>query len=107
MRSDVVPGAAFPDYELHIVGAVRGTAVGGHGESVALRCDDTLDAWRVMLLPDEVRFEEGQQKATSGVAGTASEVWLFMTGRPAPSIHLLGDATVVTHLQNIIRSVGI
>ena len=51
MRSDVVPGAAFPDYELHIVGAVRGTAIGGHGESVALRCDDTLDAWRVMLLP--------------------------------------------------------
>jgi len=107
VRSDVVPGAAFPDYELHIVGAVRGTAVGVHGESVALRCDDTLDAWRVMLLPDEVRFEEGQQKATSGVAGTASEVWLFMTGRPAPIIHLLGDATVGTHLQNIIRSVGI
>ena len=92
---------------IHIVGPVRGTAVGGHGESVALRCDDTVDAWRVMLLPDEVRFEEGQQKATSGVAGTASDVWLFMTGRPAARIHILGDTTVVAHLQKIIRSVGI
>ena len=73
---------------IHVVRPVRGTAVGGHGESVALRCDDAPDRWLVVLLPDEVRVEEGEASATASVAGTASDVWLFVTGRPALGIRV-------------------
>ncbi len=90
---------------IHVVRPVRGTAVGGHGESVALRCDDAPDRWLVVLLPDEVRVEEGEATGTASVAGPASDVWLFVTGRPTLGIRVTGDATVVTHLQRVIRSV--
>jgi uncharacterized protein (TIGR03083 family) len=90
---------------IHVVRPVRGTAVGGRGESVALRCDDAPDRWVVVLLPDDVRVDEGDGPATATVAGLASDVWLFVTGRPAPRIRAIGDATVVTQLQRIIRSV--
>jgi len=90
---------------IHVVRPVRGTAVGGHGESVALRCDDAPDHWLVVLLLGEVRVEEGGTSATANVAATASDLWLFVTGRPAPRIRVTGDATVVTHLQRVIRSV--
>ena len=91
---------------IHVVQPTRNTAVGGHGESVALRCDDVPDGWIVVLLPNEVRFEEGTGPATSSVAGTASDVWLFVTGRPAPRIRLGGETTAAAELQRIIRSVG-
>jgi uncharacterized protein (TIGR03083 family) len=90
---------------IHVVRPVRGTAVGGHGESVALRCDDAPDRWLVVLLQDEVRVEEGDTSATASVAGTASDVWLFVTGRPTVGIRVTGDATVVAHFQDVIRSV--
>ena len=90
---------------VHVVRPVHGTAVGGHGESVALRCDDAPDRWLVVLLPHEVRVEEGEGPATASVAGTASSVWLVVTGRPAVGIRVSGDATVVARLQDVIRSV--
>lgn len=90
---------------IHVVRPLSGTAVGGHGESVALRCDDAPDRWVVGLLPDGVRVEEGEGTATATVAGTSSDVWLFVTGRPVPGIRVLGDAAVVAHLQRVIRSV--
>jgi uncharacterized protein (TIGR03083 family) len=91
---------------IHVVQPMRGTAVGGHGERLALRCDDAPGAWLVVLLANEVRVDDCQEQATCSVAGTASDVWLFVTGRPAPGIRLVGDATVATHVQTIIRSVG-
>jgi uncharacterized protein (TIGR03083 family) len=89
---------------IHVVRPSSGTAVGGHGESVALRCDDGSGVWVVVLLPDEVRVEEGEVSADATVAGTPSDVWLFVMGRPVPGIRVLGDAGVVTHLQRVIRS---
>jgi uncharacterized protein (TIGR03083 family) len=91
---------------IHVVQPTRNTAIGGHGESVALLCDDVSDGWIVVLLPDEVCFEEGTGPATSRAAGTASDVWLFVTGRPAPRIRLGGETTAATKLQRIVRSVG-
>ena len=90
---------------IHVVRPTSGTAVGGHGESVALHCDDASDGWLVKLLPDGVQVEEGEASATASVAGTSSDVWLFVTGRPAQGIRVLGDAAVVAHLQRVIRSV--
>lgn len=90
---------------IHVVRPTTGTAVGGHGESVALRCDDAPDRWVVVLLADAVRVAEGEAAATATVAGPASDVWLFVTGRPAPGIRVSGDPTVVAHLERVIRSV--
>lgn len=91
---------------IHVVRPVAGTAVGGHGETVALQPDDTSDRWLVVLLPAEVRVEEGEGSASAIVTGCSSDVWLFVTGRPAQRIRVLGDATVVAHLQRVIRSVA-
>lgn len=94
---------------IHVARPLRGTAVGGHGETVAIRCDDAPVGWLVALLPDEIRIEEVgvDAPATASVAGPASVVWLFVTGRPAPEIRVLGDATVVSHLQRAIRAVPV
>jgi uncharacterized protein (TIGR03083 family) len=90
---------------IHVAGPVRGSAVGGQGEAVALHCDDAPDGWRVVLLPDDVRVEEGAGPGTASLAGPASDVWLFVTGRPAPSLRVAGDRRAVTHLRHVIRSV--
>jgi len=90
---------------IHVVRPVRGTAVGGHGESVALRCDDAPARWVVVLLPDEVRLEEGEGTPTASVAGPASDMWLWVTGRLTLGIRVTGAAAVATHLRRIIRSV--
>jgi uncharacterized protein (TIGR03083 family) len=89
---------------IHVVRHASGTAVGGHGESVALRCDDGSASWVVVLLPDEVRVEAGDGSATATVAGTCSDLWLFVMGRPTQRLRVLGDAGVVAHLERVIRS---
>jgi uncharacterized protein (TIGR03083 family) len=89
---------------IHVVRPASGTEVGGHGESVALRCEDCPDGWTVVLLPSEVRVEEGEVPATGTVAGTCSDLWLFVMGRPARRVRVLGDARVVAHLERVIRS---
>jgi uncharacterized protein (TIGR03083 family) len=90
---------------IHVVRPLRGSGVGGQGESVALRCDDAPDRWAVVLLPDEVRLEEVEGRPSATVGGLASDVWLFVTGRPTRGTRVMGDATVVAHLQRVIRSV--
>lgn len=89
---------------IHLARPVSGTVVGGHGERVALRCDDGSGSWVVVLLPDGVRVEEGDGSADATVAGAPSDVWLFVMGRPPQGIRVLGDAGVVTHLERVIRS---
>jgi uncharacterized protein (TIGR03083 family) len=90
---------------IHVIRPLRGTAVGGNGESVALQCLDLPVRWQVDLLPAAVELREVDTATTATVSGSASDLWLFATGRPAQSLRVDGDEALVGRLQGLVGSV--
>lgn len=90
--------------EIHVARPLRDHAV-GDGRSLVLACTDVQGAWTVCCNPDGVAVEPGRRPAAAQVAGSASDVWLFVMGRPSAGLRRTGDGDVVEALERAIRSV--
>ena len=76
-----------------------GTAGSG---TVGVRVGDRW--WRVLLLPDTTRVEEGPGPADAEVCGDASELYLWLWGRrPDAAVTIEGDAHAVHALRERLR----
>lgn len=89
---------------------LRGTAVSNNTARVALKCSDGPQGWSISLRADGIRVRSGlwaDDVAGDGavVSGTASDLWLWTTGRLATSaIHVDGDPEPVRDLHAALSS---
>ena len=75
-------------------------ALVGDGESIVFVALDAKAAWRIDLAPDGFRWErlEGPTLHSTVVVGApASDLLLYLYGRPGPAPEVHGDADVLHH----------
>lgn len=88
---------------IHVARLLRDVDVGGDGERVALQCTDAPRAWVLTLLPRGIRVDDATPSETDAlVRGTASGLWLAVTGR-APFDEVAGDRAAADLLERALE----
>ncbi|MFJ7587864.1 maleylpyruvate isomerase family mycothiol-dependent enzyme [Streptomyces sp. NPDC097617] len=82
-------------------------APAGAGERYRFRRTDGPETWTVVLSGDQVLLEPGSTDPTDvEAAGTASDLALFLWGRPTPTaLRVHGDAALLPHWFRIVPPV--
>ena len=87
-----------------------GEPIAGSGERLRLRCLDERGDWVVTLLPTGVRVEPSVPSAEldATIVGTASDLWLLVTGRSfGAELKLNGDPVALERFEDALRGVAV
>jgi len=87
-----------------------GEPTGGSGERLRLHCLDERGDWVVTLLPAGVRVERAVPSADvdATIVGTASDLWLLVTGRSfGAELSLDGDPVALERFEHALRGVAV
>ena len=102
-----VPAALAADgvselLEVFLAPHAEGEPVGGRGESLHLHATDTEGEWRLRLLPAGVEVGQGHAQGDAGVAGSASDLLLFLWGRAgAAPLERSGDPALLPRVREL------
>lgn len=79
--------------DVYLAQRLGGKDVGGAGERVVFRPEETDDAWTLELAADGVALSAGGEDADAVVRGTALDLWLLLTCRRSlDAVEVSGDA---------------
>jgi uncharacterized protein (TIGR03083 family) len=91
---------------IHVQRPLRKTEVGGSGETIGIECTDADADWTVTLLDVGVGVEDGVAHPEARLGGSASDLWLGMTGRStALPLARLGDETVLERFESALATI--